>query len=120
MTTIDVETTPDGIVLRHAEQGEVAVATPSLQADAADSYGSVEGYRCPRSLQTRQPGEFLSAVMGEPVELVYLDDPRHRPVRPEFSQPGDHVSFADAYPLLITTTASLENLNGRLPFEGWK
>jgi hypothetical protein len=52
-------------------------------------------------------GEYL----GVPVRLVYLDDPTRRPVNPAYSQPTDRVSFADGYPLLLTSEASLAQLN---------
>jgi hypothetical protein len=37
-----------------------------------------------------------------------------RPVKPGPRLPGDRVSFADAYPLLVTTEASLRELNRRI------
>jgi uncharacterized protein YcbX len=41
-----------------------------------------------------------------------MDDPAtRRPVDPEYALPGETVSFADGYPLLLTTTASLDALN---------
>ncbi len=55
---------------------------------------------------------WCSAVLGTGVRLVHLDDPaRRRPVDPAFALPGETVSFADGYPLLVTTTASLDALN---------
>jgi uncharacterized protein YcbX len=54
---------------------------------------------------------WLSPVVGKPVRLVYLDDPTRRPTNPDYSQPGDRVSFADGYPLLLTTEESLQAVN---------
>jgi uncharacterized protein YcbX len=54
---------------------------------------------------------WFSAYLGEPTRLVYLDDPTQRTVDPAFGAPGDVVSFADGYPLLLTSTASLSQLN---------
>ncbi|HEY1134986.1 MAG TPA: MOSC N-terminal beta barrel domain-containing protein [Nocardioides sp.] len=54
---------------------------------------------------------WLSDLLERPVRLVHLDDPTRRPTSPDFSAPGDRVSFADGYPLLVTTTASLAALN---------
>ena len=54
---------------------------------------------------------WLSEVAGEPVRLVYLDDPTRRRPNPRYSRAGDLVSFADGYPLLITTESSLAELN---------
>ena len=54
---------------------------------------------------------WISAVTGEPVRLVYLDDPTRRRPNPDYSRDGDRVSFADGYPLLLTTDSSLAKLN---------
>jgi uncharacterized protein YcbX len=35
-------------------------------------------------------------------------------VDPAYGRPGDRVSFADGFPLLVVNTASLEDLNARL------
>ena len=54
---------------------------------------------------------WFSKVVGQPVRLVYLDDPtRRRPDR-RYSRAGDRVSFADGYPLLLATEESLAALN---------
>jgi uncharacterized protein len=54
---------------------------------------------------------WFSAVIGEPVRLVYLDDPTRRRPNPDYSRGGDRVSFADGYPLLLTADSSLAELN---------
>jgi uncharacterized protein len=56
-------------------------------------------------------GAWLSTVAGEPVRLVYLDDPTRRATNPRYSRDSDRVSFADGYPLLITAASSLTALN---------
>lgn len=56
--------------------------------------------------------DWFSAYLGLPARLVHLDDPAvRRPVDPDYALPGETVSLADAYPLLLTTTASLDALN---------
>jgi hypothetical protein len=54
---------------------------------------------------------WFSDWLGTRVRLVHLDDPARRPVDPAHGRPGDIVSFADGYPLLLTTAASLDALN---------
>ncbi|MCA6092624.1 MOSC domain-containing protein [Streptomyces sp. SCA3-4] len=55
---------------------------------------------------------WLTAYLGNETRLLHMDDPaRRRPVDPRYAAPGDTVSFADGYPLLLTTTASLRELN---------
>lgn len=62
--------------------------------------------------------EWFSAYLGCPVRLVYLDDPTRRPVDPDYGQDGDVVSFADGYPLLLTSTGSLGELGRWLTEDG--
>ncbi|MBT2482311.1 MOSC domain-containing protein [Streptomyces sp. ISL-94] len=60
----------------------------------------------------RAAADWFSAYLGVPARLVHLDDPAvRRPVDPDYALPGETVSLADAYPLLITTLASLDALN---------
>lgn len=54
---------------------------------------------------------WFSDLLGMPARLVWLDDPTRRPTNPTFSAPADRVSFADGYPLLLATKASLRQLN---------
>ncbi len=66
---------------------------------------------------------WLSDVLQQDVRLVYLDDPTRRRPNPEFSLPGDVVSFADGYPVLLASENSLDVLNdwiaeGPRPDEG--
>lgn len=61
-----------------------------------------------------EPAEWLSRFLGLPLRLVRLGQAFHRPVKPNKAQPGDVVMFADAYPMLLISEASLDNLNDRL------
>ncbi|MFD9391375.1 MOSC domain-containing protein [Streptomyces sp. NPDC060000] len=55
---------------------------------------------------------WCTAHVGADVRLVHMDDPAtRRPVDPQYARPGETVTFADGYPLLATTTASLDALN---------
>jgi uncharacterized protein len=54
---------------------------------------------------------WFSALLGREVGLVWLGDPTSREVDPAYGQAGDVVTFADGYPLLLTATASLGQLN---------
>ncbi|MEU6217521.1 MOSC N-terminal beta barrel domain-containing protein [Streptomyces sp. NPDC047022] len=69
--------------------------------------------------------DWFSAYLGQGVTLVHLDDPAvRRPIDdPPYARPGEMVSLADGYPLLLTTLSSLDALNalieqGDLPGEG--
>ncbi len=56
----------------------------------------------------------FSEFLGVESRLVYMDERTLRPVDVRYSVGEAVVSFADGYPLLLTTTASLGDLNRRL------
>ncbi|WP_339800901.1 MOSC N-terminal beta barrel domain-containing protein [uncultured Marinobacter sp.] len=60
------------------------------------------------------PAEALSRFLGMPVELVYMPDAAFRHARAPGLTSLHPVSFADGFPFLVTTTASLNDLNLRL------
>ena len=57
---------------------------------------------------------WFSRYLGAPHELVYMPDHHLRQVNPARARPGDITSFADAYPFLLLSEASLADLNSRL------
>ncbi|MCK7624800.1 MOSC domain-containing protein [Streptomyces sp. RS10V-4] len=60
----------------------------------------------------REAAEWWRGYLGTACRMVHMDAPeRRRAIDPRFSEPGDTVSFADGFPLLLTTTASLDALN---------
>jgi uncharacterized protein YcbX len=67
---------------------------------------------------------WFGAYLGTRTGLFHLDDPaRRRPIDPDYARPGETVSFADGFPLLVTTEASLAAVNalisaGDHPHEG--
>jgi len=60
----------------------------------------------------------LSEVLRVPAQLVWMPDDCERLTSVNRGEPRRHVSFADAAPLLLTTTAALEELNTRLQRSG--
>ncbi|MEU1288447.1 MOSC N-terminal beta barrel domain-containing protein [Kitasatospora sp. NPDC005856] len=95
-------TTPDG--------SRIEVAAPT--AAAGDPLADVEvwGTRFRAAEADKETHQWIAEHLGD-YRLVHLDDPRARPVDPEYGGPGDIVSMADGFPLLLTTTASLDRLN---------
>lgn len=59
-----------------------------------------------------EDGGWFSALLGRPVRLVWCDDLAYRQVDQRFAEPGDSVAYADGFPLLLATTASLDALQG--------
>lgn len=62
--------------------------------------------------------EWLSNHLGVDARLVYMPDSAERRVSPEYAQNDEIVSFADGYPLLVVSEASLTDLNARIVRNG--
>src|SRR5690242_13945689 len=96
------------LVAPRVEDGKITLAGPGLPvvtgavpAGAGLVPVNVWGYDLLASPADDVASLWLSAIVGEPVRLVYLDDPTRRSPNPAYSQGGDRVSFADGYPLLL-------------------
>jgi len=58
--------------------------------------------------------DWISQALGASLRLIYLPDHALRRTNPEYDPIGARVSFADGYPILVISEASLEDLNRRL------
>jgi hypothetical protein len=59
--------------------------------------------------------QWLSTWLGRPARLVRFDPKGYRACNPVYTgDTGAHTGFADAYPLLVLSEASLADLNARL------
>lgn len=65
-------------------------------------------------LADREADIWFSDYLGVSCRLVQLTDDLVRGVDQDYGQPADEVSFADGFPLLLITEASLADLNSRL------
>ena len=110
---------PGGLLLRAATEPaatlDVAepVAGPKIDVRVFSSKPFV-----PARLATDDAHAWLTALLGLPVRLAWLADPTARPANPAYAEEGDRVSFADALPILITNTASLDCVNDWLAEAG--
>ena len=58
--------------------------------------------------------DWLGEILGVRCQLVYMADDAYRYVDGIYARGGETVSFADGFPLLLISHASLEDLNSRL------
>lgn len=88
-------TTPPG----HAASMDVSVWRDTLSATLADN----------------EAGDWFSRYTGvDGVRMVYMPDATQRHVDASYAASGDIVSFADGFPFLLISTASLDDLNSRM------
>lgn len=110
LARVTAKITEDQLKVSTPDQGEftIPIASPaSLQrsTEVWSSHGLI-GDDC-GSVAT----EFFTSLLGETAHLVRVGAAYNRPVN---RHPSDRVGFADAYPLLIISEASLADLNQRV------
>ncbi|WP_060988130.1 hybrid-cluster NAD(P)-dependent oxidoreductase [Photobacterium leiognathi] len=97
----------DGLVLSYGDKSHLSLkykeflmqdASSTVWADTFIAYTTTE-----------QANAWFSDIIGEPVQLLFTGEQSNR-IRPKIQQ---NVSFADGYPLLVISEASLQALNER-------
>lgn len=93
------------------------MATLDLPLRTSDPHGYAIVWNdiCQAIDQGAAVAEWLSDYLGTTARLVRMPDSFHRPVDPRYERMADdETSFADGYPFLLISQASLADLNGRL------
>lgn len=103
---------PDTLVLRSQHAGEARL--PLDQAAGEARQVTVWGDDVAAVDTGDAAAAFVSAHLETPARLMYMPSGSVRQADLTYAQPGDRVSFADGFPLLLITQASLDELNRRL------
>ena len=111
-----VEAIPNG-------DGDIYFSTPDgrklvvVENDLScyDSVVQVWGDVCNAKDAGNVAAQWFSEYLMLPCRLVRLPDGFIRLTDKNYSRPGDNVSFADGFPLLVTNLASLEKLRNNFP-----
>jgi len=69
---------------------------------------------CAAISEGEEAARWFSKHLGCSARLVRMASDDARPLGSSTAQPGDHVSFADGFPFLLLSVASLDKLNRRL------
>ena len=112
LTQIQAIPVPDGLQLRGMDGSVQSVTRPP--EDGPSLSVTVWSDQVTGHLADEAASAWLSAQLGVDCRLVYMVDRTQRPVDPSYAPDGDVVSFADGFPLLLTTDGSLADLNQRL------
>lgn len=114
LAQIEATRTSTGVRLSTPAAGAIAVEKPSGNERAE---ATVWKHQVDAALADAEAGAWLSRFFGEDLRLAYMDDAA---VRHQSNIWVDAVplSFADAYPVLIATTASLAAINTEIANAG--
>jgi uncharacterized protein YcbX len=102
--------------------GEVTFSAPDVESI---SFPATPGLLSMRKVQVwnsivdahavnDQVDQWLSDYLGSAVRLVYMPDSAARRIDSNYAMNNEVVSFADGYPLLISSIESLNDLNARI------
>jgi uncharacterized protein YcbX len=127
--------TNEGKFLTQREYPRLALVTPKLNHGvlelSAPNYDSTQlgiqtsGIPWPINIwkskgvhtidQGEEAAQWFSGWLGTSVRLVHIAEGYKRRLNPHYAvSPDDHTGFADGYPILLISEASLEDLNSRL------
>jgi uncharacterized protein YcbX len=112
LALVDVAIEPDVLVLSAPER-------PALRVPRGAGEGARRRVRIWRddvdAVDCGEPAAtWTSDWLGRPTSLVFLPDDVERAVNPAYAKAGSLVGFADGYPILLASVASLEDVNARL------
>ncbi|HEY9697387.1 MAG TPA: MOSC domain-containing protein [Trichocoleus sp.] len=112
MALIETRIAPDALELSAPEMPRLRVP---LTLEATESLDVVVwGDACQAIDQGEAAAQWFSQFLGRACRLVRIGEAYQRLVDPTYSSEAAQVSFADGYPLLIISEASLADLNQRL------
>ena len=113
LLTMQPQLTDDGLLSLHFPDGTRLNVAPAVS----------EKQRIPVTIWKDQVmatpldttcNQVLSNYLGQDCRLVFIESDEIRQVDLEFSNPGERTGFADGFPLLLISQASLDDLNSRL------
>jgi len=102
---------PDAIVLTAPEAGSLRL--PLAHEEGEERAVSVWRHDG-KAVRHPEGSAWVSELLERESSLVYMADRHERPVDPAWARPEDRVSFADGFPFLLISEASLAGLNQRL------
>jgi hypothetical protein len=100
--------------LRVETPGMPALELPLAPAPAVTMPVTVWDDTCTAVWTGERAARWFSEVLETDCSLAFMPDGTVRPANPAYAPPGHRVSFADAFPFLLISEASLADLNGRM------
>lgn len=114
MALIDVSLSQGGLKVFERNDPENSIMVPYEPVSGANLSVKIWDDVVEAVTVTDEADAWLSAQIGQPVRLVMMPESTERKADPKYAKNGEIVSFADGYPFLVISQASLDELNSRL------
>jgi len=109
MALIKTQLTETELILSTATSGSISLSLFPL--NGSEIISTIWSDQCLAKTISKAANQWLSDFLGIECKLVYQPDSVTRPVDPNYANANDKVNFADGFPFLITSEASLNSLN---------
>ena len=114
MALLRPETTENGWIVRHTLNPEWNCEVPFSLETGPETQVPIWNDTVLAVEANQETNSWFSDMLYEPCRLVYMPERTKRQISLKYGAPGEVVSFADGYPLLLIGEASLYDLNTRL------
>jgi hypothetical protein len=114
MALIDVELLSDGLKISYRPKPENAVIVPYKPVSAEPVTVTVWDDVVEAVTVCEEANSWLSNTLNQNLRLVMMPDSSVRKADPRYAKHEENVSFADGFPYLVISQASLDDLNSRL------
>jgi uncharacterized protein YcbX len=113
MSLFKIEMEADSLKVTYTTDGShINIPFTPLKQDLLDVI--IWDDTCTGQLVSDVVDAWFTVKLGIPTRLIYMPDETHRATDPRYTTQGTIASFADAYPALLISQASLDDLNKRL------
>lgn len=114
MALVDVELLSDGLRISYRPEPENAVTIPYKPVSSAPVSVTVWDDVVEAVTVCEEADAWLSSTLNQNLRLVMMPDDSFRKADSKYAKHEENVSFADAFPYLVISQASLDDLNSRL------
>jgi uncharacterized protein YcbX len=114
MALIDVELLPEGLKISYRPEPGNAVIVPYQPISAEPVTVTVWDDVVEGVTVSEEADSWLSNTLNQNLRLVMMPESSFRKADPRYAKNEENVSFADGFPYLVISQASLDDLNSRL------
>lgn len=114
MALLDVSLHKEGLVLSHRYDIENNILVPFEPVSGRAVQVKVWKDVVMARTICDQADDWLTQQLGKQVRIVEMDESTRRQMDQDYASPGTLVSFADDFPFLLISQASLDDLNSKL------
>jgi uncharacterized protein len=114
MALLQVSLTPEGLRVYHKLHPNQSIHIPFEAQTNDKAIVSIWDDTVPGQRVSAECDEWFSDMLGKNCRLMLMPESSKRPVDKNYAVNNENVSFADGYPYLVISQASLDDLNRKL------